>query len=63
MVQYSVCFKAVSYTHLDVYKRQAVVQPVGAIAMSCGHLRARHALPVVGGGIATVIDLSLIHIL
>ena len=24
--------------------------------MSCGHLRARHALPVVGGGIATVID-------
>ena len=37
----------------------AVVQPVGAIAMSCGHLRARHARPVVGGGIATVIDETL----
>ena len=41
----------------------AVVQPVGAIAMSCGHLRARHALPVVGGGIATVIDETQLMVL
>ena len=41
----------------------AVVQPVGAIAMSCGHLRARHARPVVGGGIATVIDETQLMVL
>ena len=41
----------------------AVVQPVGAIAMSCGHLRARHALPVVGSGIATVIDETQLMVL
>ena len=31
--------------------------------MSCGHLRARHALPVVGGGIATVIDETQLMVL
>ena len=67
----SCCFIPVSYTHLDVYKRQDVV------LYCCDNFATRHAInaacvkhhkPLVSGaairfdGQVTVYDLSLIHI-
>ena len=65
--------RAVSYTHLDVYKRQELGQTggqVGGVALLAGHLlqAAGHltqGLGPAGGGVSQngdVIALSLIHI-
>ena len=48
--------EAVSYTHLDVYKRQVLTDPKGTVLIECGKLLQRAGYRI------KVLNLSLIHI-
>ena len=62
-------FRPVSYTHLDVYKRQSVARGVILSTRTGGHLSSRYRSGVPadretgGAGLGKIVrDLSLIHI-